>query len=218
VVLVAWDIETCPLPEEKFSGAQRHRLEQEMERHARLRPELGEAELSRMARSLHPHLGWICCISAVSGRLDGGPNTPKSWTAPDPAAERLLLRGFWGGIGRFPHGSTIWVTFNGKRFDVPFLMTRSAHHHIEPSRRDILSRNPYRNRPHIDLACIWPQPCSLEGMCDILGIATPKSSMDGSAVADAVMSGLVDAVARYCEQDVLATMRCLRAMPYVLDL
>jgi hypothetical protein len=86
VTIVAWDIETCPQPLESFTEAQRARYEMEIAHKLDRNPEMDEADASRLVRSVHPFLGWICCISAVSGTLqggtlDGGPNEPVSWTA-----------------------------------------------------------------------------------------------------------------------------------------
>jgi hypothetical protein len=179
-------------------------------------PEMDEADASRLVRSVHPFLGWICCISAVSGSLqsntlDGGPNEPVSWTAASMDKEAALLESFWQAVARFPKG-TRWATFNGKRFDVPFVEARSAAHGIAPTRQDLRNTYPYGHTPHADLAWLWPQHYSLEGLCGLLDVPSPKSGVDGSGVADLVASGRIGEVAAYCERDVVATFRCTQSI------
>jgi hypothetical protein len=151
----------------------------------------------------------------VSGTLDDGPNTPRSWTAATPDAESILLSRFWQAIGRFPQ-NVRWVTFNGKRFDVPFLTARSTRNRIAPLRKDILDTYPYNHRPHSDLSLLWPQYYSLEDLCEHVGMNSPKSEMDGSRVATAVEEGRIEDVARYGKRDVVATFRCLQAVRELL--
>jgi hypothetical protein len=131
---------------------------------------------SRLVRSVHPFLGWICCISAVSGTLGSGTeglNEPITWTARSPDEEADLLKVFWEAVAGFPKG-TLWITFNGKRFDVPFVEARSAARDISPTRSDLRDTYPYSMRPHADLAHLWPQHYSLDGLCALLGVPSPK--------------------------------------------
>jgi hypothetical protein len=214
--LVAWDIETCPLPIYDLSPAQQHRLEKEMAYLASREPALSAEEASRKVRGLHPFLGWICCISAVAGTLDGEARAPRSWSCAEPSGEGELLRHFWSDVARFPP-STVWVTFNGKRFDAPFLLARTLHHHLRPTQSHLLDTYPYRHRPHADLACVWPRMCGLEDLCDLLGVLSPKGELRGDGVVGAVEAGRIAEVVRYCEGDVVATLACLRRMAPVME-
>ena len=215
--LVAWDIETCPIPVGALSPAQRRRLEKDVQRLVEQDPALTAEEASRKARSLSPFLGWVCCVAAVSGALGGGHRAPRSWSCSEPDAEADLLRRFWSAVAAVP-STVVWVTFNGKRFDAPFLLARSLRHRIAPTQRRLLDRYPYRHRPHADLAWVWPRQCSLDGLCDHLGVASSKGTRTGADVAGAVEEGRIEEVARYCEADTVATLECLQAMPCVLDL
>jgi len=213
--LVAWDIETCPLPLEALSPAQRCRHEKEVARLVSREPALDAAEASRKARGLHPFLGWICCISAVASTLDGEARAPRSWSCAAPNGEADLLDRFWVDVARFPR-STVWVTFNGKRFDVPFLLARTLRHGLAPTQDGLLDRYPYRHRPHADLAWVWPRQCSLDDLCDLLGVDSPKGALCGAGVAAAVEAGRLAEVVRYCEGDAVATLACHRRMGAVV--
>lgn len=64
--------------------------------------------------------------------------------------EREMLEKFWEVARKYQ----IFVTFNGRTFDVPFLFVRSAIHGIRPSKDLMRGRYLYQNNPdalHIDL-------------------------------------------------------------------
>ncbi len=64
--------------------------------------------------------------------------------------EEEMLRKFWEAAKHYP----VFVTFNGRGFDVPFLMIRSAIYGIRPSKDLMRGRYLYQHNPdalHIDL-------------------------------------------------------------------
>ena len=122
-----------------------------------------------------------------------------------PMTEADLLRAFWTLAG----AARTVVTYNGRGFDVPFLVNRSLIHKI-PARVDLLS-NRYSLRPHLDLLQVMRQgtyssgPTSLDVVCWALGLESPKGQMDGSMVAPAYAKGEIEEIARYNVADVRAT-------------
>ena len=186
-------------------------------------PALGDGEARRRAASLHPFLGWVCCLSAARLGADGRAGRPKSYTAAGPDGEAALLRAWWADAARLPRG-TVWVTFNGKRFDADWLRVRSTAHGLAPARRDLLDTYPYRARPHADLARAFGCAHSLDDLCGLLGVARSDAAPppDGGpavlarTVAEAVAAGRGGAVARYCEADVAATLACYVRLAGVL--
>ena len=67
-----------------------------------------------------------------------------------PMSEKEMLEKFWEGARHYQH----FVTFNGRCFDVPFLMIRSAVHGIRPSKDLMRGRYLYQHNAdaiHIDL-------------------------------------------------------------------
>lgn len=121
-----------------------------------------------------------------------------------PMSEPDLLRAFWTLAGV---AETV-VTYNGRGFDIPFLVNRSLVHGIE-ARVDLLS-NRWSLRPHLDLLQLVRQgsstgPSNLDVVCWALGIESPKGQMDGSMVAPAYASGKIEEIARYNLADVTAT-------------
>ena len=216
---VAWDIETCPRPYEEHSESHRERHRKESERHMADGAAEPSEETKSKAASLHPMLGWICCISAVAGGLEEGYRQPKSWTASSQDEEADLLQEFWDDIQKLARheGDVRWVTCNGKRFDVPFLSARSVRHGISPTNQGIMSTHKYRTDDHLDLANLWDAPWySLADLCDHLGVESPKGEFDGSDVAPAVRDGEIQKVRRYCEGDAVATFKCAQLVQNVV--
>jgi predicted PolB exonuclease-like 3'-5' exonuclease len=122
-----------------------------------------------------------------------------------PMSEADLLRAFWALAG----AARTVVTFNGRGFDVPFLINRSLVHGV-PARVDLMG-NRYALRPHLDLLQVVRHgnygggPSNLDVVCWALGIASPKGQMDGSMVAPANAKGQIEAIASYNLADVRAT-------------
>ena len=169
---VAWDIETCPRPSEELSDSHRRRHRKECEHRMDGSGEPSEEQRSKAA-SLHPMLGWVCCVSAVAGSLERGHREPYSWTAADQTDEAEMLRAFWSDIESMVAQTRQirWVTFNGKQFDAPFLSARSVRHGVHSTDQDILDTHKYRDGSHLDLANVWQRPWySLEDLCDFLEI------------------------------------------------
>jgi hypothetical protein len=125
-----------------------------------------------------------------------------------PMSEADLLRSFWALASR---AETV-VSFNGRGFDVPFLVTRSLIHGI-PARVDLMSQR-FALRPHLDLFELLTQrgrgPSKLDVVCWALGIESPKEVMDGSMVAPAYERGEIVKIARYNAHDVRATSAVYR--------
>ncbi|PRP98801.1 putative 3'-5' exonuclease related to the exonuclease domain of PolB [Enhygromyxa salina] len=127
-----------------------------------------------------------------------------------PMTEAELLRSFW----HLADAAELVVSFNGRGFDVPFLVTRSLILGV-PARVDLVS-SPFSLRPHLDLYRLLGHGrgglggSSLDVVCWALGIASPKGAMDGSMVAPTYARGDIEAIATYNAADVRATAAVYR--------
>lgn len=101
------------------------------------------------------------------------------------------------------------ITFNGKNFDVPFIMLRSALLKIKPSRNLIKSK--YDSSNHIDLLEQLTfygitKKFNLDFYCHAFGIQSPKSKgITGMEVKELYKAGRIKDIAVYCGEDVRAT-------------
>jgi len=101
------------------------------------------------------------------------------------------------------------ITFNGKNFDVPFIMLRSALLKVKPSRN--LIKNKYDSSNHIDLLEQLTfygitKKFNLDFYCHAFGIQSPKSKgITGMEVKELYKAGRIKDIAVYCGDDVRAT-------------
>jgi len=127
----------------------------------------------------------------------------------ESASENEIIADFWNIIKSYDK----IVTFNGRSFDCPFIMIRSAVNRIKPS-KDLLP-NRYSDI-HIDLFDqlsfygASKRKFSLDIWCRTLGIKSPKSDgITGYDVKGLFMSEKYMDIARYCAGDLRATRELL---------
>lgn len=124
--------------------------------------------------------------------------------------EEEMLVEFWEGAREYD----TFVTFNGRAFDVPFLIHRSVAHGIKPTRE--LMKYRYLSQQsapfHIDLQdeLTWygamSRRPSLHLFCRAYGIKSPKSDgVSGHDVATLYNNQQFIDIARYNAADVVAT-------------
>ncbi len=123
--------------------------------------------------------------------------------------EAPMLEKFWDTV----KGYKSVVTYNGRGFDCPFLLTRSAIHKIKPTKE--LMPNRYSSDEHIDLMDRLTffgsvrRRFSLDMWCRAFGIKSPKEEVSGSQVPEMFREGRYLEIARYCARDLFATRELL---------
>lgn len=128
-------------------------------------------------------------------------------------SEKKLLETFWSIIKKYPEATLI--SFNGRNFDAPFLMLRSALLEIRPT-RNIMQGTKFNYSQHIDLIdeLTFFSPSSygatkrfnFDFYAREFGITSPKSEgVDGSMVGNLYKNGQIRTIAEYCLRDVKAT-------------
>ena len=125
--------------------------------------------------------------------------------------EKEMLQSFWNGAKQYQE----FVSFNGRGFDAPFLMTRSAIHGIRPT-FDLMS-NRYLSRQwngqrHVDLMDQMSfygatrRKGSLHLYCRAFGIKSPKGEgITGDDVGPLFKSRKFKEIAKYNVGDLNAT-------------
>lgn len=125
-------------------------------------------------------------------------------------SEAGMLAEFWEGALEYD----TFVTFNGRAFDMPFIMHRSAIQEIRPTRELMKYRYlSHQSAPfHIDLQdeLTWYGTMSrrpnLHLFCRAYGIISPKSEgIDGNDVAGLFVNKKFRDIALYNARDVVAT-------------
>lgn len=122
-----------------------------------------------------------------------------------PMDEEKMIKNFWHYVSK----AEKVITFNGRNFDIPFIMVRSAINKIKPSRNFI--KNRFDSTSHIDLLEQFTffgitKKFNLDFYCRAFGIESPKSKgVTGMDVKELYKAGRVDEIAVYCGEDVKAT-------------
>lgn len=181
----------------------------------------GDAEETRRAGGLSPFRGRIiaigviniedgrsCAMFEVPGQTQisiekAGPRTYIS------GSEKQILEKFW----EFFEGDSRFITFNGRQFDGPFLMIRSAINGIVP-KRDLVGYR-YGFHPNCDLREVLnffgttnsrQFKFNLDLACKVFGVETSKGEgIDGRSVETWYRAGRHREIADYCLDDVRAT-------------
>lgn len=130
-----------------------------------------------------------------------------------PMTEKEMLESFWNGAKNYQE----FVSFNGRGFDVPFLMVRSAIHNIRPT-KDLMS-NRYLNSQkydskHIDLldqltfyGAVWKKG-NLHLWSRAFNIESPKAQgITGDDVGKLFKEKKYFEIAKYNVGDLIATKK-----------
>ncbi len=226
---LVFDIETAPIPWENFSESQQEYL---------LRKAQSEEEIEqkKFEMALSPLTSTVVCIglqlmeleeSGVWSMINKAAFSTKPGMEGDDllseelesgdkcyiASEKKILQDFWIILTKYSQAQL--VSFNGRGFDAPFLMLRSALLGLRPS-RNLMAGTKFNYPMHIDLAdeLTFFQPSgfgatkryNFDFYTRAFGIKSPKSEgVDGSMVGKLYNEGEVLTIAEYCLRDITAT-------------
>jgi 3'-5' exonuclease len=175
-----------------------------------------EAEEVKNNLSFSPLTGQIVAIGILNPDTNKGavyfqaPNWDQQKSEEEnvqyfPVTEKEILQKFWEIIQHYDQ----YVTFNGRSFDCPYIMIRSAILGVKPTRNLM----PYRyGDEHIDLYDrlgffgAVRRTMSLHMWCQAFGIKSPKSEgVSGNEVAHLFKEKEYLKIATYCFGDLIAT-------------
>jgi len=123
----------------------------------------------------------------------------------ESGTEKEILEKFWDMVKNYNQV----ITFNGRGFDAPFLIMRSAVHKIHPTKNLMGYR--YDAREHCDLLDQMTfygatRRFSLDFYAKSFGIKSSKEEgVDGSMVGEMYRAGKYTDIARYCVRDLVTT-------------
>jgi len=208
---VVFDIESLAHPFESFDAEQREYLT----KFAQNEEELEDVKLKM---NLSPLTAQLLAIGMLNpdtkrGKILFQSDIKESYLSDDgmiefvATDEKGILTIFWEDIKRYNQ----FITFNGRGFDSPFLILRSAMLGIKPSRNLL----PYRYDPkiHCDLLDQLTfygafRRYSLDFYCKAFNIKSPKSDgISGLDMKELFEEKKYKDIATYCIGDVIATAK-----------
>lgn len=215
---IVFDIETCSLPFESLTESQREYLLHFAEKE---KDEVIRAEMINEAvryTSLYPFTAKVISIGIYDIEKDKSfvyyeSKVEEEWFSEDDqihfkgVSEENMIKSFW----RIAEVADQVITFNGRNFDVPFLMLRSALLQIKPSKNFL--KNRFDISRHIDLLEQFTffgvtRKFNLDFYCQSFGIDSPKSKdITGMEVKTLFEAGRIKEIAIYCSKDVSATFQ-----------
>jgi 3'-5' exonuclease len=152
---------------------------------------------------IYSEFGKIICIS--TGYVKGEQFLIKSFFDD---SESDLLENFAKMINRLPVAQK-WMlcAHNGKEFDFPYIGRRMLVNGTRlPDMLDLSSKKPWEVN-HLDTMELWKfgdykNYTSLNLLCSLFGIKTPKDDIDGSMVAKVYWEEKnLERIVRYCQKD-----------------
>lgn len=177
-----------------------------------------EEEIKDVKESLsfYPLTAEIITIGMLNPETDKGAvyfQAPETAIAPfeengirfETGSEKEILERFWNTVKSYKE----IITFNGRGFDCPFILVRSALHKIKPT-KDLMP-NRYSGS-HVDLLDQLTfygasrRRFSLDMWCKTFGIKSPKEDgITGYDIKDLFANKRYTDIARYCFGDIKAT-------------
>jgi len=168
---------------------------------------------------IHAEFNKIVCVSCGYIRFDdmGVPSMKMKSFFGD--SEPQLLREFGEMVNKFmdKEGRT-FCAHNGKEFDYPVLGRRYVVNQLPiPVALQIQGKKPWEV-PFLDTMELWKFGdnkafTSLDLLCALLDVPTPKDDIDGSQVSRVYWEEKdLDRIRHYCEKDVQATAQVLLRM------
>ncbi|HAM95764.1 MAG: hypothetical protein UX53_C0010G0009 [Candidatus Azambacteria bacterium GW2011_GWB2_46_37] len=211
---VIFDIETIGKDFEQLDEVSREYLEKSFERYLKTEEEIEEA---KDQLSFSPLTGEIVAVAMINQETSGGvvyfqaPNKKieefeENGVRFIPGDEREILSNFWRDIKNFRQ----FITFNGRTFDCPYLMIRSAVNKVRPTKNLMPYR--YASEEHVDLFDQLTfygavrRKFNLHMWCKAFDVKSPKEEgISGEDVKQLFKEEKYAEIARYCLGDVFAT-------------
>jgi predicted PolB exonuclease-like 3'-5' exonuclease len=143
-------------------------------------------------------------------------DTEDEWQSEDGKVvykaftEKAMLERFWHVMEKTDQV----ITFNGRNFDIPFLMMRSAKLKVKPSKNFMGYR--FDTKTHVDLLEQFTfysatRKFNLDFYCHAFDVQTPKShEISGMEVQNLYQAGRTKDIAIYCGKDIVATYRLFK--------
>jgi len=218
---IVFDIETCCVPFETLAESQQEYLLRYVEKETDENLKIQKKDDALRYLSLYPFTAKVIAIGIYDIDKEKSfiyyeSEKEEEWVSEEKAVhykgldEASMLKSFW----RIIEVTDQVITFNGRNFDAPFLMMRSAILKIKPSKNLIAKR--YDSTQHIDLLEQFTyygltRKFNLDFYCHAFSVQSPKSKgISGMDVKTLYEAGRIKDVAVYCGEDIFATYRLFK--------
>lgn len=133
--------------------------------------------------------------------------------------EKDILVSFYSALGQIEENSPkVLVGHNLIGFDLRFLYQRSVVNGIRPPAYINFNARSWDKTVN-DTMLMWnpdrDKRISLDKLCRILGVPSPKTEMDGSKVWEYYKEGRIEEIRSYCAGDIVSTRMCHRKMMFL---
>jgi hypothetical protein len=218
---VVFDIETVSFPFESLSESQQEYLIRDAQKIENESEKEKKTDESIRFMSLYPLTAKVVAVGLFDVQKEKAfvyyeNDIEEEWDSEEKdvrykgASEAEMLKSFW----RIAEKTDQFISFNGRNFDIPFLMMRSALHKIKPSKN--LMTNRYNTSLHIDLLEQFTfygvtRKFNLDFYCHTFGVESPKSKgISGMEVKTLYEAGKIKEIAVYCGGDIKATSKLFK--------
>jgi len=218
---VIFDIETVSFPFETLSESQQEYLLRDAQKINDQKEKDKKIDDSIRYTSLYPFTAKVIAIGLYDVQKEKAfvyyeSKENEEWTNQEKnfsyrgLSEEEMLKSFW----RIAEMTDQFITFNGRNFDIPFLMMRSALNKVKPSKN--LMTNRYDTSLHMDLLEQFTyygitRKFNLDFYCYAFGIESPKSKdISGMEVKTLYEAGRIKDIAVYCGGDIEATYKLFK--------
>jgi len=212
---IVFDIETCAFPFESLSETQQEYLLRYAEKEVDDKLKEIKTEEAIRYTSLYPLTSKVIAIGIYDINFEKSyvyyeSDKHEEWISENDIhykglSENEMLSSFW----RIIEVTDQVISFNGRNFDAPFLMIRSAMNRIKPS-KNLVSKK-FDSNFHIDLLEQFTfygltRKFNLDFYCQAFCIDSPKSKgISGIDVKNLYEAGRIKDIAVYCADDIYAT-------------
>jgi hypothetical protein len=226
---IIFDIETCAYPVESLSESQQEYLLRYSEKETEDERKSQKRDDAIRYLSLYPLTAKVIAIGIYHVEKEKTyvyyeSHEPEEWAAEEKNIlykglnEKEMIQSFW----RVVDFTDQVVTFNGRNFDIPFMMMRSAMLEIRPTKNLMGKR--FDSSNHIDLLEQFTfysttRKFNLDFYCHAFCVASPKSKgVSGMEVKNLYEAGRIKDIAVYCGEDVNATYKLFKIWNAYLNL
>lgn len=226
---IIFDIETCAYPVETLSESQQEYLLRYSEKETEEERKTQKRDDAIRYLSLYPLTAKAIAIGIYHVEKEKTfvyyeSNVSEEWMNEEKnisykgLSEKEMIQSFW----RIVDFTDQVITFNGRNFDIPFLMMRSAMLGIRPSKNLMGKR--FDSSIHTDLLEQFTfygvtRKFNLDFYCHAFGIASPKAKgVSGMEVKNLYEAGRIKDIAVYCADDINATSKLYKIWDEYLNI